>query len=116
MSVRPSVRIATVVVAIGIATFLVWPRPAVEIRVERGGRAFVRGMFEQTPLPETVHVRAVGSSTVIRIVNEDTIKHHLALFDAKPGETRDFTIAYAGTYGGFCSTHPDSKQLVYVIE
>lgn len=117
-SVRRSFRIATIVVALAIATWLAWAweRPAVEIRVERGGHAFVRGVFKKTPLPETLYVRAVGSHTVIRIVNMDTVRHHLGIFDANPGETRDFSVAYAGTFGGFCSAHSVSKQLVYVIE
>jgi hypothetical protein len=114
--VRRSVRIGTIVVAVIAATWFVWDRPAVEIRVERGGQAFVEGMFSRTPLPETVYVRAVGSHTVIRIVNKDTVRQHLGIFDTEPGETRDFSVAYAGTFGGFCSAHPISKQLVYVIE
>jgi hypothetical protein len=114
--VRRSAWIGTIVVAVVLATWFVWDRPAVEIRVEPGGHAFVDGLFSRTPLPETVYVRAVGSHTVIRIVNKDTVKHHLGVFDAEPGETRDFSVAYAGTFGGFCSAHPTSKQLVYVIE
>jgi hypothetical protein len=115
-SVRRSVGIASIIVAIAVATWLVWDRPAVEIRVDRGGHAFVRGLFSETPLPETLFVRAVESHTVIRIVNMDTVKHHLGIFDANPGETRDFSVAYAGTFGGYCSAHSASKQLVYVIE
>jgi hypothetical protein len=115
-SVRRSVRFAAVLAALAAATWLTWDRPAVEIRVERGGHAFVRGLFRKTPLPETLYVRAVESHTVIRIVNQDSVRHHLGIFDAGPGETRDFTVAYAGTFGGFCSAHSASKQLVYVIE
>ncbi len=113
---RRSAGIAAIVTACAIATWLAWPRPAVEIHVERGGHAFVHGLFSQRELPETLNVHAVGSSTVIRIVNRDTVRHHLGLFDANPGETRDFVVAYPGTFGGYCSTHPTSKQLVYVIE
>jgi hypothetical protein len=113
--VRRSAWIATVLAACVIATWL-FSRPAVEIRVERGGHAFVTGLFTRTALPETLHVRAVGSHTVIRIVNRDTVRHVLGLFDANPGETRDFIVAYEGTFGGYCSTHPASKQIVYVIE
>ena len=115
-SVRRSAGVAAAVLAVAFATWLVWDRPAVEIRVERGGQAFVHGAFSKTPLPETVYVRAVESHTVIRIVNLDTVKHHLGIFDASPGETRDFNVAYAGTFGGYCSAHSASKQLVFVIE
>jgi hypothetical protein len=114
--VRRSAGIAAIALAIAFATWLVWDRPALEIRVERGGQAFVHGTFSKTPLPETVYVRAVESHTVIRIVNLDTVKHHLGIFDANPGETRDFNVAYAGTFGGYCSAHSASKQLVFVIE
>jgi hypothetical protein len=51
---------------------------------------------------------------VIRVVNRDTLRHQLALFGADPGETRDYTIAYPGTYGGVCSTHP-TGNLTYVV-
>jgi hypothetical protein len=114
--VRRSGALVAVILAVALAMWLVWDRPAVEIRVERGGHAFVRGLFSETPLPETVYVRAVASHTVIRIANMDTVRHHLGIFDANPGETRDFTVAYPGTFGGACSAHTASKQLVYVIE
>ncbi len=76
----------------------------------------MRGLFSRTPLPETLYVRAVGSHTVIRLVNRDTIKAQLGIFDARAGETRDFTVAYPGTFSGYCSAHPASRQIVYVIE
>ena len=113
---RRSLQIAAVLVVIGLAAWLLPDRPALQIDVERGGHAFIHGAFSETALPETLHVRAVGSHTVIRIANRDTVRHHLGLFDVQAGETRDFVIAYAGTFGGFCSTHPASKQLVYVVE
>jgi hypothetical protein len=113
--VRRSAWIATLVAACAAAFWLL-SRPAVEIDVDRGGRAFVRGLFSRTPLPETLYVRAVGSHTVIRLVNRDTIKAQLGIFDARAGETRDFTVAYPGTFSGYCSAHPASRQIVYVIE
>jgi hypothetical protein len=113
--VRRSLQIAALLVVIAVAVWLVPDRPALQIDVERGGHAFVHGMFAETALPETLHVRAVGSHTVIRIVNHDTARHHLGLFDVDAGETRDFVTAYAGVFGGFCSTHT-SRQLVYVVE
>jgi hypothetical protein len=114
--VRRSLQVAGILALVAVAVWLAAERPALEIRVEAGGHAFVKSRFSQSPLPETVYVRANGSHTVIRIVNRDSIRHQLGLFDAEPGATRDFIVAYPGTFGGFCSAHPLSKQLVYVIE
>jgi hypothetical protein len=114
--VRRSLGILTGLAAAAVVAWLAWDRPAVQIDVERGGRAFIHGSFSKAELPETVFVHAVGSHTVVRIANRDSVRHHLGLFDVGAGETRDFVIAYAGTFGGFCSTHPTSKQLVYVVE
>ena len=111
-----SLQVAAVVAVCVLAAWLLTERPALQIDVESGGHAFVHGMFSRTPLPETLYVRANGSHTVIRIANHDTVKHHLGLFDAEAGATRDFVISYPGTFGGFCSAHPTSKQLVYVVE
>lgn len=108
--------VGAAVVAIGVTAWVLSDRPALQIDVEPGGHAFVRGMWSDTALPETVLVRAVGSHTVIRIANRDSVRHHLGIFDIDAGETRDFVIAYPGVFGGFCSTHPASKQLVYVVE
>ncbi len=114
MSARPEVRrltIATVVVAVaaGVAWFT-WPRPAVTIEIAPGGVATVDG----AALPETLFVKARGRATVVRVVNRDTVHHQLALFGADANATRDFTIAYPGTYGGACSAHP-SGNLTYVV-
>ena len=115
-SVQRAAVIVACVVACVVAVRALSEHPALQIDVEPGGHAFVRGSFSETTLPETVYVHAVGSHTVIRIANRDTVRHHLGLFDVEAGETRDFVIAYAGTFGGFCSAHPVSKQLVYVVE
>jgi len=99
-----------VIVAVGVAVWFTWPRASVTIRIAQGGTATVDG----EALPETIFVRARGRSTVIRVVNTDTVRHQLALFGADAGETRDFTIAYPGTYGGACSAHP-TGNLTYVV-
>lgn len=110
MSARRSlVAGAVVVAALGVA-WVTWPRPSVLIEIAPGGVATVAG----APLPETLFVRARGRNTVVRVVNRDTVRHQLALFGADAGETRDFTIAYPGTYGGVCSTHP-TGNLTYVV-
>ena len=110
MSVARSAAIAAYFAAFAALTWYVWPRPAVVIRIAAGGAATVDGR----PLPETLFVNAKGRSTVIRVVNADSVRHQLALFGAAAGETRDFSIAYPGTYGGTCSTHA-SGNLTYVV-
>jgi glucose/arabinose dehydrogenase len=106
---RLAVGLGVVAVAAGVAWFT-WPRPAVTIRIAPGGAATVDG----AALPETLFVKARGRRTVVRVVNRDTVHHQLALFGADAGATRDFTIAYPGTYGGACSAHP-SGNLTYVV-
>jgi hypothetical protein len=111
VSASRSVAVLAVVAAVAAVAWSTWPRPSVVIRIAPGGVATVRG----APLPETLHVRARGRSTVVRVVNADTLYHQLALFGAAAGETRDFTIAYPGTYGGACSAHP-TGNLTYVVQ
>ncbi len=113
---RRSLTVAAVVAAVGVVAWLAIDHPAVDITVERGGTAYLHRGWSKSELPETIFVRAVGSHTVVRIANKDSVRHHLGLFDVNPGDTQDFIIAYAGTFGGFCSTHAASKQLVYVVE
>lgn len=110
MSASRSVGLVAVVAVTAVVAWYTWPRPAVEIRIARGGAATVAG----APLPETLFVAARGRRTVVRVVNEDTLRHSLALFAADAGRTVDYTIAYPGTYGGSCSAHP-SGSLTYVV-
>lgn len=106
---RAVAALLVVAVAAGVAWFT-WPRASVVIEIAPGGLATVDG----AALPETLFVKARGRSTVIRVVNRDSVRHQLALFGADAHETRDFTIAYPGTYGGTCSAHP-SGSLTYVV-
>ncbi|MCC7003897.1 MAG: hypothetical protein IT357_17210 [Gemmatimonadaceae bacterium] len=98
-----------VLVAVTVA-WMFWPRPSVRIEIAPGGIATVDG----DAMPETLFIAARGRSTVVRVVNRDTVRHQLALFGADAGATVDFTIAYPGTYGGSCSAHP-AGSLTYVI-
>lgn len=111
MSVSRSLSLGSIVLVMAALTWWTWPRPAVTIEIAPGGTATVAG----AALPETLFVKARGRSTVIRVVNRDSVRHQLALFGADAQETRDFTIAYPGTYGGVCSTHP-SGNLTYVVQ
>lgn len=103
--------VGLVVITMAALTWWTWPRPAVTIQIAPGGTATVNGAV----LPETLFIKARGRSTVVRVVNRDSLRHQLALFGADAGETRDFTIPYPGTYGGVCSTHP-SGNLTYVVQ
>lgn len=106
---RLAASLAVIVIAGSVAWFT-WPRPSVRIDIAPGGMATVGG----AALPETLFVKARGRNTRIRVVNRDSVRHSLALFSADAGETRDFTIAYPGTYGGACSAHP-TGSLTYVV-
>ena len=111
MSASRSLTLGLVVLVMAALTWWTWPRPAVTIDIAPGGVATVAG----AALPETLFVKARGRSTVIRVVNRDSIRHQMALFGADAGETRDFTVTYPGTYGGVCSTHA-SGNLTYVVQ
>jgi hypothetical protein len=107
-------------VAIALSTagvaFLAWPRPAVLLRVERGGRAVVVDQFGRTtPLPETLFVSAAGRATKVRIENRDTTYQTLGIFGAAANSSRSFSVPLPGVYGGYCSAHASSKQLTYVV-
>ena len=111
MSVSRSLSIGIIVTSVAALTWWTWPRPAVTILIAQGGTATVNGAV----LPETLFIKSRGRNTVIRVVNNDSTRHQLALFGADAGETRDFSITYPGTYGGVCSTHP-SGNLTYVVK
>lgn len=111
MSASRSLAVGLVVLVAGAIAYWTWPRPSVVIQIAPGGVATVDG----AALPETLFVKARGRSTVVRVINGDSVRHQMALFGADAGETRDFTIAYPGTYGGVCSTHA-SGNLTYVVQ
>lgn len=111
-------RVATLV-AIILGTAAVawwsWPRPDTLIRVQRGGLAVVTDAFgRDTPLPDTVFVGGRGAKRKIRVVNEDTVQHRLAMFTVPAGQQTDYTVP-PGTFGGVCSAHPTKTQLTFVI-
>lgn len=101
--------------ATGAIVWLTWPRPDTLIRVQRGGVAVVTDAFgRDTPLPDTVYVGGSGAKRTIRVVNEDTRPHRLAMFTVPAGGQTDYSVP-PGTFGGACSAHPSKRQLTFVI-
>lgn len=98
------------------AVWFTWPRPDTLIRVQRGGVAVVENVFgTASPLPDTVFVGGGGGRRTIRVVNEDSIQHRLAMFTIAPGARTDYTVPL-GTFGGECTAHPAKRQLTFVIK
>ncbi len=109
------VAVVGIIVLSAIAAWWVWPRPNVEIRIARGGTAtVVDHMGRRSPLGDTIFVRGGGGKRTVRVINEDTMPHQLAMFNAVAGGTRDYTVPL-GVYGGFCSAHATSKRLTVVV-
>ncbi len=116
---RPSGRrLASAVLAILAAAgfaWVVWPRPALELRVAPGGRATVTDRLGRTrPLGDTVRVGGGGRRRV-RVVNADTMAHQLGLFAAPAGETVSYTLPRPGTYTALCTAHGVSPALTLVV-
>jgi hypothetical protein len=111
-------RIAMLLGVVTLSAALVWfswPRPDTLIRVTRGGVAMVTDAYGRTaPLGDTVYVRGGGARRTIRVVNDDTVKHQLAMFNIPAGEQTEYTVP-PGTFGGACSAHPTSTHLTFVI-
>ena len=107
--------LVAVSVCSGALAWLTWPHPDVEIQVDRGGVATIVDRFgRQTPLGDTVFVGGGGARRTLRVVNRDTMTHRLAMFSAAAGDRRDYTVPI-GVYGGYCSAHPSSKHLTFVV-
>jgi hypothetical protein len=115
--VRRGATVLGVIVLTGAACWWAWPRPALELRVEAGGRGLIVDRWGRTtPLPETVYVTATGRSTRVRIDNRDSTYQTLGIFGAAPHTVRSFTVPLPGAYGGFCSAHASSKQITYLVQ
>ncbi len=107
--------LAAVIVCSGTMAWLTWPHPDVEIRVDRGGVATIVNRFGRPSLlGDTVFVGGRGARRTVRVVNHDTTTHRLAMFSAAAGDRRDYTVPI-GVYGGYCSAHPTSKHLTFVV-
>ena len=109
--------IVGVVLVTALASWWAWPRPALELRVELGGRGVVVDRWGRTtPLPETVFVAATGRNTRVRVDNRDTTYQTLGIFGAAAGSVRSFSVPLPGAYGGFCSAHTSSGTITYVVQ
>lgn len=109
--------IVGVVLVTALASWWAWPRPALELRVELGGRGVVVDRWGRTtPLPETVFVAATGRNTRVRVDNRDTTYQTLGIFGAAAGSVRSFSVPLPGAYGGFCSAHASSGTITYVVQ
>ena len=111
-------RVAVLFVVVALSTALAWfswPRPDTLIRVTRGGVAMVTDAYGRSALlGDTVFVGGGGARRTIRVVNDDTIKHQLAMFNIPAGSATEYS-APPGTFGGVCTAHPTSKRLTFVI-
>ena len=115
-SARRVLAMAAVIGATVAAVWWTWPHPDLELEVARGGIGSVVDRFgRRRPLPDTLYLQVRGHETTVRVVNHDTAAATLGIFPARPGESRDFTIASPGVYGGFCSAHPRRQRLTYVV-
>lgn len=105
-----------IVCVTAFAVWWFWPRPALELRVERGGLGLIVDRWgHTTPLPDTVFVAATGQVTRIRIVNNDTTFQTLGLFSAPATSVRNYRVE-RGVFDGFCSAHAASQAIVYVVK
>ena len=115
MTIRQVAMLAAITAGTAGVGWLTWPRPDTLIRVRRGGVAVVTdALGRDRPLPDTVLVGGSGSKRTIRVVNEDTVQHRLAMFTVPAGEQTEYTVP-PGTFGGACSAHPTKQQLTFVI-
>ncbi|MBL0940062.1 MAG: hypothetical protein IBJ03_14300 [Gemmatimonadaceae bacterium] len=108
--------LAGVIAATTALVWFTWPRPDTLIRIGPDGVAVIVDAFgRDTPLPDTVFVGGSGTRRTIRVDNQDTVAHRLAMFRVPAGEFTDYTVP-PGTFGGECSAHPTKQQLTFVIK
>jgi hypothetical protein len=115
-TLRRGATIAGLVALTGLASWWAWPRPALELRIEPGGRGMIVDHWGRTtPLPDTVYVAATGRNTRVRIDNRDSTYQTLGIFGAAAHSVRSYSVPLPGSYGGFCSAHASSGQITYVV-
>lgn len=116
-ALRRGATLAGVILLTVAASWWAWPRPALDLRVERGGRAVIVDRWGRaTPLPETVYVAASGRTTRVRVDNRDTTYQTLGIFGAAANSVRTFSVPLPGVYGGYCSAHASSGQITYLVQ
>jgi hypothetical protein len=97
-----------------VGAWLLWPRPALELVVDRDGTGHVVTRTGRRALPETLVVNG-GRHAEVRLVNRSARDQQLGIFSVAAGETRSYRVGAPGTYGGYCSAHPTVRRLVYVV-
>jgi hypothetical protein len=113
---RRRISVLALLLTTGAATWWVWPRPALTLRVERGGRGVMVDRWgRRRALPDTIYLTAEGRGTKIRVVNDDTTYQTLGIFGAAANSSRTFSVPLPGVYGGFCSAHASSGTITYVV-
>ena len=115
MTWRRVVVISALVALTAGAAWMLRPRPDLLIEVGADGRAMVTSGFgPRQPLGDTVRVGGAGARRHVRVVNNDTRDHQVALFRVPAGGRTDYTIP-PGTYGGMCSAHPTARPLTILV-
>lgn len=107
--------IAAIAVFTIAAVWFTWPRPDSVISVNPGGVARVTNSWGLSqPLGDTVFVGGNGPRRTIRVINNDSIPHQLAMFSIPAGQHTDYTVPL-GVFGGICTAHPANQQLTFVV-
>ena len=105
------------VIGLAIATmiWLMWPRPDAVIRIARGGTATVTDALGRTaPLSDTLLIGGDGARRTVRLENQDTIPHALALFSVNANSQREYEMP-PGIYEGACSVHTSQSLLTVIV-
>ena len=111
---RMSIRIA-IVSMVAMMVWFGWPRPDAIIRVALGGAATVTDAYGRTgPLTDTLVIGGNGARRTVRVENQDSVPHVLALFSVNAESHRDFEMP-PGIYEGACSVHLAQGLLTVIV-
>lgn len=115
MNVKRVIGVVAIALFSIAAVWFTWPRPDTLIRVGKGGNARVTNSWGFTSaLGDTVFVGGNGPRRTIRIINDDSVSHQLAMFSIAAEQNTDYTVPL-GVFGGMCTAHPVARQLTFVV-